>query len=435
MVRQTVASMVALFAAIVLLLVGSGLLGTLLSLRMTLGGYSDSVVGIVMGAFYGGMLLGVFLCYRIVRRVGHIRAFGAFAAVNTACVMGHALYLSAPVWFGLRLLTGVTMMGMYIVVESWLNERSPAEVRGRVFSLYIGLSAFALGLGQFGLRLADVTGPELFFAVGILFALCVVPVTLTRAAHPQPPQKVDTNFRILMGAAPFGIGGALAGGLVNGAFFALGPVFTIGLGLPVDRVAVVMGTMIISGLALQWPVGHLSDFYDRRSVLGMIAFAVAAVAALVAVFGGTGYALLLMMVAVLGGFAATLYPVAVAHVHDHVDHGDMVSTSGTMLVVYGAGAAIGPVAAAVFMDFMGATGLFWFVAGVAILFGLTTFFRRRYEPVGVEEQEPFLPMAQTSPVMAELDPRIEEEEAVHEETSAREAAEADSPPSENRRAR
>lgn len=412
--RQTLLSLAALLFSTFLLLLGSGLLGTLLSLRMGLADVPDPVIGIIMGGFYAGMMLGGIVSYRIVYRVGHIRAFAAFAALSCGAIMIHGLVLFPPLWFLLRILNGLSMMGMFIVIESWLNERAGPGMRGRVFSFYMVISFLGLGLGQFLLNVADVVGPDLFFIAGLLFSLCLIPIALSRTVHPQAPQGVRTRLRHLIRLAPFGVGGCFVAGLMLGAFYALGAVYGTRVGLDTAGVSLLMGTAVLSGLVLQWPVGHLSDFYDRLNVLIILMALVSLVALALALVGDTGMLPMLVLAGLFGGFGATIYPVSVAHVTDYVSAPQLVSTSATLIKTYGVGATLGPLGGAALMALAGPQGLFLFIALACAAGAVITGLRRRHATVAVEDQEPFVAMPRTgSTVISEMDPRTEsDEEAV-----------------------
>ncbi|MDQ2070850.1 MFS transporter [Natronospira bacteriovora] len=408
--RQTLLSLAALLFSTFLLLLGSGLLGTLLSLKMGISGLADPLIGLIMGGFYAGMMLGGIVCYRIIHRVGHIRAFAAFAALSCAVIMVHGLILSPWIWIVLRIINGMTMMGMFIVIESWLNERAEPRMRGRVFSFYMVISFLGLGLGQFLLNLADVEGLELYFVAGLLFSLCLVPIALSRSVHPQAPQGVRTRLRHLMRLAPFGVGGCFAAGLMFGAFYALGAVYGTNIGLTTGGVSLLMGVAVLSGLVLQWPVGHVSDFYDRLNVLVLLLALVSVISLALALLGDTGMWPLLILAGLMGGVGATIYPVSVAHVTDYVNQQQLVSTSATLIKTYGVGATLGPVGAALLMALIGPQGLFLFIALVCAVAAVITALRRRPAEVAVEDQEPFVAMPRTgSTLISEMDPRTEVE--------------------------
>ncbi|HET7922378.1 MAG TPA: MFS transporter, partial [Gammaproteobacteria bacterium] len=337
-----------------------------------------------------------------------IRAFTAFAAFNTIVALLHALYQSALTWGLLRIACGIAMMGMYMVIESWLNERADTHVRGRVFSVYMVMTFAGLGGGQFLLDAGKEQPLTPFLLVAILFAACLIPVALTRAANPQPVERINLQLRKLFHAAPFGVWGCLGAGLANGAFYALGPTFGVREGLNVTQVAGFMGATILGGLALQWPIGALSDRFDRQRVIGALSFAVAAISLILAVTGGTLVFVLLIVGPVFGGLTFTLYPVAVAHANDHIEIADVVPASAALILCYSLGAMLGPLGAAAVMWVTGATGLFLFTALLSLALGVAALLAPRVARVAPEDRVPYVPVPRTSAVIAQLDPRAPE---------------------------
>jgi MFS family permease len=406
---HTLFGFVALYAAVFIFVTGVGLLGTFLSLRMSLEGFSDQVTGIVMSGYYVGTVLGCFYCHRVICRVGHIRAFATFAAVCTASVMAHGLFISPVSWAGLRLLTGIAVTGLYMVVESWLNAGADRTSRGRIFSIYMVVSFFGMGAGQFLLNAGEVNGPHLFLVTGVLLALCLVPVSTTHSVQPQVPKTLHFNLMALWQTAPMGMLGCLAAGLINGALYTLGPVFGHRIGLTVSGISLFMGVTVISGLILQWPVGLLSDRFDRNIVMAGLGLAVAAISLAITLLMRESFSLLLTLTILYGGVAFTLYPVAVAHTHDFFPPDDIVAVSSALILSFGVGASLGPPVAATIMNFLGPSGLYVFIALSGSIFGGTVAVYRRRQPERLEAEYPvtFRAMRTSSPVVAVLDPRSE----------------------------
>ncbi|MFH1983461.1 MAG: MFS transporter [Pseudomonadota bacterium] len=412
---STLTSFLALYSAVFTLLMGVGLLGTFLSLRMTMAGFSTEVIGLILAAYYVGLVLGSFVCQRLVARVGHIRTFAALAAVATAAVMLHGVFFSAWAWGLLRLVTGIATMGLYMVIESWLNECTEPRYRGRVFSIYMVLSYLGIGIGQILLNLADPALPTHFFIAGMLLALCLVPVSLTTAISPSMPAPARFNLLVILKKAPLGMVGCLTAGLINSAFYAMGPVFGHGIGLSVAQLSLLMGATVLGGLLLQWPVGLISDRFDRTLVLPALAVMVSAISALVVFTAGLSFGGLLVIMVCFGGVFFTIYPVAVARSHDLFDAGEVVSVSAGLLLCYGIGASVGPVVAAFVMNAVSNPyGLFIFMAVVPLMYAAMAHFLRRREMieiVPVAAQAAYMPMMRTSAVVIAIDPRVEPEAA------------------------
>jgi MFS family permease len=396
-------SITALLASTAVLMVGSGLLGTLLSVRMTAEGYDAGVTGLVMAAYFLGLMLGALGAGGAIRRAGHIRAFAAFAAVVTASTLLHALWVNPLFWGLLRIVCGFSFAGLYMVIESWLNERGQGAARGRLFSLYQIASYLGLGCGQFLLPLRPVETAEMFVINAIFLALCLVPVAMTRSLHPTPPARNRMALRAVLTGSPLGVLICIGAGIVNGAAFALAPVFVIAHA-GVQSVSVFMGAMVLGGMLLQYPIGHLSDLFDRRLLIAIVNLALLATSGVVLWAADSGLVALAALGAVYGGLTFTLYPLAVAHINDRVQSDSFVGVAAALLFIWGLGAVIGPAAIGGFMSWFGPDGLLLCVAAAAALMALATVMLRR-EAVPDHEQTAFVGMSRTTSAITELDPR------------------------------
>ena len=406
---STIGAFSALFAATFIFLTGNGLLNTLLSTRLAVEGFTTATAGLVLSAYFMGLLVGSFVCHRLIQRVGHIRAFTVFAATTTAAALLHGLYLSAGFWALLRFSSGISTFGLFMVIESWLNECTESRYRGRVFAFYMTLTYLGIGIGQQLLNAGEVRGHELFIIAGTLFALCLVPVSATGGVHPQLPETKPYHFMTIFRPAPLGMLGSLASGLTNSAFYALMPVVCTHIGLSLHQLSWIMTGTVLCGLAAQWGVGALSDRFDRTLVLGVITTAIAGVSLLTFFYGSTAFAGLLVQMGCLGALMFTVYPVSVARAHDIFGGRDAVAVSAGLLFAYSVGASLSPILASGIMTLLGTPfGLFAFWCLVNGGLAVATLYLRRRERllvVPVEEQVAVVPMKSTSPVAMTLDPR------------------------------
>lgn len=413
---STFSSFFGLFTAVFIMLMGVGSLSTLLSLRMSMAGYSTRITGLILAAYFVGLVVGSYTCQRLIHRVGHIRSFAAFAAITTAVVMMHGLYLSAPFWAFLRFVSGVVTIGLYMVIESWLNECTVPGSRGKVFSMYMVCSYLGMGLGQQILNIGDPGSQEPFFIIGILLALCLVPVAVTHSVRPELPPTEKFDIITLIKQSPMGMLGSFMAGLTNSSFYSMGPVFGNQIGLSVSAVAGVMTATIFGGLLCQWPLGFLSDRVDRSLILSILGVLVAITAAGIILTAGIPYRFLLIIMALFGGIIFAVYPVAVSRAHDVSQSHDAVSISSALLLCYGVGSSIGPVAASSIMTgFDSPYALFGFCACIGGLYAILGVFLRQTEMIKripVEEQVDFLPMKNTSQVAHALDPRSSVEDDI-----------------------
>ena len=362
--RGPVVSVMPLFIGLSLLMVGNGLLGSLLGIRADLEGFPTFVIGIVMAMYYAGFLVGSLTIPRRLVTVGHIRVFAGLSALAAATALAYPLLPSAVAWGGLRFVFGLAMSGLYVTVESWLNERATNETRGRLLSIYMLVVTFGLGFGQLLLGVADPRDATLFMVTGILISLAVVPIALIRM--PVPEEAIPTDFSIggLVRTAPLGVFAVAISGASGGAILALGAVYGSQTGMSPGRVGVFMAASLVGAAVSQYPLGALSDRFPRRRVI-----LIASVAAVAFAVGGLlvdpGSAGVFVAVALYGAVAYPMYSLAVSMVNDVIPADQLVAAAAGIVFVYGAGSVAGPLVVSGLMEFLGPDGYFW---GLAMFF-------------------------------------------------------------------
>lgn len=382
----TVLTVFSLLLSYGLLLLGNGLFATLLGVRTQIEEFSAASVGFIVTAYFTGLLVGAFQAPSVVARVGHIRAFAAFASIMSVTALLPVLIIHPALWALSRMASGFCMAGMILVTESWLNERATNANRGQVLSLYMITNYFAAGCGQLLLPIADPSRFHLFAIASIIFSLSLVPVLLTRASAPVPRRPERVRFDVLWRTSPLGFLGASCAGLVNSVFHGLGAVFAHGIGLSITQTSAFMATTIFGGLALQWPIGRLSDRVDRRWILVGVA-AVTALACLgVVAAAGRHLPALYVFAALYGGLSFTVYSVSAAHTNDFSDPARRVETASALLVAYGIGASLGPLIASVVMGAIGPRGLFMYSAAINVLLVLFGIYRMRRRATKAKEE-------------------------------------------------
>lgn len=404
---STIVPLTALLSGTALLLLGSGLLGTLLGVRGSIEGFGDQVLGLIMSGYFVGFLIGTFLAPAAIRRMGHIRAFSFFGAVFAGAVLLHAIWVTPLGWGLLRMGTGIAVVGLYTVIESWLNGAVDNSQRGRVFAVYMGVNLLALALGQQLLRLAPPESFVLFSLAAILVCLAMLPVTATRLAQPALQPAVRVGVGQLFDWAPAAAAGAFFSGLSIGAFWGLGPVYAGRLGLGIEEIATFMMLTILGGALLQWPIGRWSDGGDRRLTLAL-ACGGAALAAGAAMFAaGTSAWLLYVVFFIYGGLSFAVYPVAIAHLFDHVAPEKLLPACSTVLLLHGAGAVLGPALAGFAMARLGVKAFPGGLMLVHLLLGAYVLVRLLARQRVTPGEAHFHPMVRTSPAAMELLPEVE----------------------------
>ncbi len=406
---RSVHAISSLLLGIGLVLMGLAVLGTALGVRAVSEGFPDTVTGFVMASYFAGFIAGSYLCPPLILRIGPIRGYAVFAAIGAACAFLHALIVDPFAWAFLRCLMGICLVGLYMVVESWLNGITPNDRRGRVFSIYMIVTLAAHGFGQFLFLLDPGAEMAAFGIAAVFFSLGLVPVALTRLPQPDPVPVPALRLGQLMRFAPLSLAGALTGGLTTSSFWGMGAVFAQRAGFEGGGIVAFMVVTIAGGVLLQWPVGRLSDSVDRRIVL-MLTSALAALAALLAALMlGAGPGWLYACTFLVGGLIFPIYALSVAFLNDSIHSSEALEASRGILLVYGIGAFFGPLLAGLTMTLAGPAGLFLFLALILCLFALFALGSiRRTPPVPEAERSVFMPVTRTSQAALELDPRIEQ---------------------------
>jgi len=398
----------ALLLGVALLLTGGGLLGTLLAVRGGQEGFTANMLGWVMSGYFAGFFVGTFTAPPLIRRMGHSRAFAFHAALATMAVLLHPLWLDPWGWGLLRVLTGIALVGLYTVIESWLNAEPDSRRRSRVFSIYMAINLSALALGQVLLMLGNAGAAAMFTVTALLICAAMLPVTATRLQQPDVPDVARLKLGQLYRLAPVATVAAGLSGLAMGPFWGLLPVYAGGIGLRGDGVPLFMLTAIAGGALLQWPLGRISDGHDRRIGLLCLSIAAAALAVLVALPPVQQQLhLMFLLVFCYGGLVFALYPFAVAHMLDYLASEDLLSGCSSLLLVHGIGAAAGPAIAGALMERFGAAALpLYFAVVLSSLAAFTATRLLRHVRLRTHPA-PFRLMLRTTPSALELIPETE----------------------------
>jgi len=402
----------ALLLSTAFLLAANGMLGLLLPLRGSAEGFSTTELGLLGTGWATGFILGCLFAPVVVRRVGHIRAFASAAACAAIMILMAGIFVVPFAWIVLRVGSGFFTAGAFMIIESWLNERVSNESRGTVFAIYMMVTYLGITAGQLGVAAGDPRTSTLFMVGAMLFACAILPTALSTAASPRPLTRVSINLRKLFTNSPVAFLTVIMVGVINGSFGTLAAVWGVKIGLSTPVIALMTSITVVSGALTQVPIGRVSDKTDRRYVI--VALALAA--------GFFGLAIVLLrpvdpgtVIALTALYGATTYPIyglAVAHANDYADASDFVAVSGGLLLLYGAGTMIGPLAASAAMAGIGPEALFLVTAVAHALVAAYAFyrtFRRAPIPESVRESFTNVPAARAmTPETAALDPRAEE---------------------------
>ena len=412
--RTHLPALVAIISATATFSLSNGVLTSMIPIRMGMTGESDFTVSLVATAYSLGFLLGCLRVVRIIRSVGHIRAFAAFAGATAVTTLLLEASAEPTFWFILRMVQGACLAGLFTVADSWINDQTPNRVRGQILSIYFIVLTCALAGGQLLLYLFDAISVVLVMIVSGLFSLALIPVSLTRSTSPNPPDVVTVNPLRLYQEAPSAVLGCFVVGAMGAAILNMTPYYLASVAVASAEIGLVIGTIHVARLVLQWPVGIVSDRMDRRIVIVASSILILLLAIAISfiapgegrIYHDPDYASLRLplyaLFGVLGAFSVILYSVCIAHAHDRLPPEESASTTSTLLLVWSVGGMVGLLVLGVLMEHGGVHTLFWFSGGAAALLAAHTgwFMIRRAAP---EERREFVTMPTTSPVVSEFE--------------------------------
>ncbi|SMD09186.1 MFS transporter [Rhizobium sp. RU36D] len=355
-----------------ILIGGNGLQGTFISLRALEEGFSASMIGVIGTGYNIGFAIGCIYITRVIREIGHIRTFSALAAIASAASICMVLFIHPTSWFIMRLLQGICFAGLFAVVESWLNARVDNSTRARTLSVYRFVDLGSVTLAQFVIPAVGIDGFQLFAIISMALTLSLVPISFADRSSPSAPEAVRFDIKALWNVSPLATVGCIVVGLTNSSFRSLGPVYAEGIGLTITAIATFMSVGIFAGVVLQYPLGHYSDKLDRRLIILVATFGAFAAGLFIALVAGSNAWLNYIGIFVFGAFAMPLYSLCSAHANDHAAPGQHALVSAGTLFFWSLGAIIGPLFASVMLDHFGPKALFYYTAGVLLLFMIYT---------------------------------------------------------------
>lgn len=386
----------ALLLGMGMLMLGNGMQGTLLGLRASDEGFSGTVTGMVMSGYFAGFLGGAALAPIIIRRAGHVRVFAAMASLASVAILVHAMIVTPAVWAAMRVLTGFAYCGLFVVTESWLNDRANNETRGRLLSIYLVITFVAMGGGQLTMNLAPPSGYTLFLLNAIILSLALVPILLSANREPDTSTPEPLALGELYRISPLGTVGTFTVGMSHGAVFGMAAVFARSYGLSVAEVSAFMAALIAGGALLQWPIGRLSDRVDRRRVITAVAAIVGVIAAIAVPVGRMSDTGLVAIGFAFGGTVLPMYALCIAYTNDHLKPSQMVTASSGLYKAVAVGAVIGPSLTGWLMDFAGPDGFLWYFAALHVALVAFALYRMaRSKSPGLEEQAQYAPVPMT----------------------------------------
>jgi MFS family permease len=403
--RAAVLSSWSLFFGIFLFMVGNGLQSILLGIRAENLAFGDFTTGLVMAGYFLGFFLGSSFGPKLGSEVGHVRVFGALSGLASTAILIHAVNEFPLLWLAMRVVTGFAYSGMYIVAESWLNEKSSNETRGSMLSIYMIVNMLGLIVGQLLISGSGPSSTLPFIIVSALVSVAVVPILMTAAKVPEftEPERVSI-YRVYQ-VSPLAVIGMAMNGMASAVVFNMGAFYATKLGFSLEKVGLFMAVIMAGALILQYPIGRLSDFFDRRTVILVVQI----LATLFAVFGfiteTMSFSSLLVAAFIFGGLHTPLYSLFIAHANDFLTPRQIVGTASMLIMINGVGAIFGAPLVGFFMNIFGPAAFFPTIATMHLVMTFVVIFRMlTRQAMPVEAQAPF---AIVPPVATTLLPEAE----------------------------
>lgn len=364
--RQILSPLSAFFMGTMFACLGFALLSSVLAIRLSQNGASTTLAGVVLSLYYLGYIIASQSAYKIINKVGQIRAFSAFVSVFSALALMHYFSPNPSYWGLLRLMEGYCIGSSFMCLESWLNTRTSNQTRGMIMAIYMLISYLGAGVGQLMLNLADKSGVFIYILVSIIFSLALVPISLT--ALPTPDLSIAKSMSLLKiyKKTPVGVMGCIISGVLVGMFYSLGVIYAHKVGLTLKQTSFFMFFGIIGGMLAQIPLGRLSDVFDRRFVLMYICGVAFFIIPWLHLFINDGGWHLAISTMLLGVCTFSLYPISVSHVNDMIKDDERVGTSGMMIMLQSVGLIVGPIVVAFFMQEFGE---FSFILSYSVICG------------------------------------------------------------------
>ena len=419
----------ALFLGMGLIMLAHGYQGSLLGVRAVQEEFSLISTGFMLSGYYVGYFIGAKTIPTFIFRVGHIRVFAAFASLASIVILMHSILIHPFTWFILRVITGISMVSIYTIAESWLNDRSSNKNRGSVLSIYMIVLYGSMAIGMFFLNFSKPENFQPFILVSLFMSLALVPILMTKRKAPTFKKITGMSLKELYRTSPLGMVGSLFYGTVQSALFSLLAVYAASMNFTIFEISVVTFLLAISGAVAQFPIGKLSDMFDRRLVItyttfGSAFFALCAIIASKQMYLpgdlATSKTWFYIFLILFSFCSLPMFAIIFAHTNDYVPKEKFVAAGAGLQFAFGLGAISGPFICSVFMNVIGPNGYFVFLIIFHSVIGIFAIYRMKVRVTEDNPDSQFTPLPQTiTPLGMELNPTTEPiEEPIKEENKS-----------------
>jgi len=407
----------ALFMGMGAIMLAYGYQNALLGVRAVIEDFSLASTGFMMSGYFVGYFIGARTIPSVISGVGHIRVFAAFASVASLAILVHSIFINPLTWFLLRVITGYSMVSIYTIAESWLNDRSSNKNRGKVLSIYMIILYGSMGLGMFMLNFSSPEKFQPFILISVLMSAALLPILLTKRKPPQFKKIQSMSLKDLYNSSPLGMVSAVLYGIVQSALFTLLAVYAAAMNFSIFDISLVTFLLAISGAVSQYPVGYISDKFDRRKVIIYSTFG-AAIFAFLAIFSvgtmylpeglGSSKLWFYIFLVLFSVCSLPMFSLILAHTNDFITRDKFVAAGAGLQFAFGLGAISGPFLCSLLMGLVGNNGFFVFLIFFHCVIGFYGIHRMKVRPSEDNPDSQFVAVPTTiTPVGLELNPSAE----------------------------
>ena len=408
----------ALFTGYFILMVAHGFQGNLLGVRSVIEEFNFLATGSIMSGYFVGYFIGANSIPNLVGRVGHIRVFAALASMASLSILIHAVFVNPIIWTMARFITGFALVGIFIVMESWLNDRANNRTRGQLLSVYMFITLIGISLGSLLLNFSSPDKYEPFILISLLLSFALIPILLTKRKAPKFKKQGFINIKGLFKTSPLATVSMFCTGLIHSALFSLGAVYAAKMNFTIFEISLLLFIITVCGGLFQWPIGYFSDKSDRRLIIIICTF-VAAVFAFLAIYvsgaslenmylaisADRNKILFFLFFGIYAGMAIPLFTLNLAYINDYMEKAKFVSAGAGMQIIFGLGAMMGPFLCSTLMSAFGTNGFFIYLLIFHLIIGLFGLYRITRREAVENPDNTFTPLPRNiTPAGLELDP-------------------------------
>ena len=407
-----------LFTGYFVLIIAHGFQGNLIGVRSVIEEFNFIATGAMMSGYFVGYFTGANTIPKLVGKVGHIRVFAAFASMASLSILIHAVFVDPIIWTLARIITGYSLVGIFIVMESWLNDRANNRTRGQLLSIYMFITLIGIALGTLLLNFSSPDKYEPFILVSLLLSFALIPILLTKRKAPKFKKLGYIDVKGLYKTSPLASVSMFCTGLIHSALFSLGAVYAAAMNFTIFEISLLLFVITVSGGIFQWPIGYYSDKSDRRVIIIFCTF-FAALFSFMSIFAsgtslenmylassvGVDKIMFFIYVALYAGMAIPLFTLNLAYVNDYITKEKFVAAGGGMQIIFGMGAMAGPILCSLMMNKLGTNGFFIHLLIFHLVIGLFGLYRITKRTYSDNPESTFTPLPRNiTPLGIELDP-------------------------------